>query len=331
MNRQIILKSRPRAEVRVDNFDLVETDPPVANDGDLIVKAKYFSVDPYMRGRMNEGRSYIAAFEIDRPIAGGTVAEVMESKDTRFNKGDIVMGMLAWQEYQAVKADAVQRIDNPSVPPEYYLGILGMPGLTAYFGLTEVGKPIAGETFIISGAAGAVGMVAGQIAHILGCHVVGIAGSDEKIKYLRETLHFDDVINYKWERNLGEAVARACPKGVDVYYDNVGGVISEAVLNNINTGARIIICGQISQADTADPPTGPRPQPILLNKSALMQGFSSTNFASRFPEGLQRLTTWLNEGKLIYRETIIQGFENLPQALIGLFHGANTGKLLVEI
>lgn len=331
MNKQIILKSRPIGEVKVENFDILQVDVPKADKGELLVKAKYISVDPYMRGRMSDGKTNIPAFELNKPIIGGTVSEILESKQPGYKKGDLVVGPMAWQEIQSVQADKIALIDGLNVPPEYYLGILGMPGLTAYFGLLDIGKPQKGETVVISGAAGAVGLVVGQIARIRGCRVVGIAGTDEKIKYLKEILLFDEVINYKWERNLQKAVELACPNGTDIYFDNIGGPISDAVITTINKGARIIICGQISQYNAIDQSVGPSPQIILMKKSALMQGFSFTNYSSRYPEGFQALSTWLKDKKIIYKQTIIQGFENLPQALIGLFHGTNTGKLIVEV
>ena len=230
-----------------------------------------------------------------------------------------------------MNAKHVNKIDKKIAPLSYYLGILGMPGLTAYFGLLDIGKPVAGETVVVSGAAGAVGMVVSQIARIKGCRIIGIAGSDYKNTYLKNALKLDEVINYHTEKDMEAAIARACPDGVDVYFDNVGGSISDAVIANINKDARIILCGQISLYNSVEEPVGPRLQPALLKKSALMQGFIVSNYASRFSEGMQQLAQWLGEGKLTYQETIIQGFETLPETFIGLFQGKNTGKLLVEI
>jgi NADPH-dependent curcumin reductase CurA len=206
-----------------------------------------------------------------------------------------------------------------------------MPGLTAYFGMNEIGKPLAGETVVVSGAAGAVGMVVCQIARIKGCRVVGIAGSDDKNAYLKDVLKVDEVINYHTEKDMKAAITRTCPDGVDVYYDNVGGEISDAVFANINKFARIILCGQISLYNSTEIPVGPRPQPLMVKKSALMQGFIVSNYSERFGEGIQQLAQWFGEGKLTYKETIIQGFEKLPETFIGLFHGKNTGKLLVKL
>ena len=330
MNRQIILISRPVGMPTTSNFDLAETTVPSPKEGELLLKSLYISVDPYMRSRMSEAKSYVPSFEVGKPMDGGVVAEVIESRHPDFIAGDAVLGHLQWQEIQAVNAQQVTKLDK-AAPLSYYLGILGMPGLTAYFGLNEIGKPVAGETVVVSGAAGAVGMVVCQIARLKGCRVVGIAGSDDKNAYLKDVLKVDEVINYHTEKNMKAAIARTCPEGVDVYYDNVGGEISDAVFANINKFARIILCGQISMYNNTEIPVGPRPQPLMVKKSALMQGFIVSNYSARFGEGVQQLAQWLAEGKLSYQETIVKGFENLPETFIGLFHGKNTGKLLVEV
>ncbi len=331
MNKQIILKSRPLGRPTGDNFEIKAASAILAKEGDLLVKAKYVSVDPYMRGRMSDAKSYAPPFEVGKPIEGGVVAEVTESHHPNFKVGDAVIALLQWQEIQVVAAEKVTKLDKNNAPLSYYLGILGMPGLTAYFGLIDIGKPLTGETVVVSGAAGAVGMVVGQIARIKGCRVIGIAGSDEKNAYLLNTLKFDEVINYHKTENMVKAIAKACPNGVDIYFDNVGGIISDGVIANINKGARIVLCGQISLYNSTETPVGPRLQPSLLKKSALMQGFIVSNYASRFPEGVSQLAQWFGDGKLSYQETIIKGFERLPEAFIGLFEGKNTGKSLVEI
>jgi NADPH:quinone reductase len=330
MNRQIILKSRPVGMPASTNFEIAQVQAPSPKEGELLVKALYISVDPYMRSRMSDAKSYVPSFEVGKPMDGGVVAEVIESRHPDFIAGDAILGHLQWQEIQTVDAQKVNKLDK-SVPLSYYLGLLGMPGLTAYFGMTEIGKPVAGETVVVSGAAGAVGMVVCQIARIKSCRVVGIAGSDDKNAYLKEVLKVDEVINYRTEKNMEAAIARACPDGVDVYYDNVGGEISDAVFANINKFARIILCGQISGYNNTEIPVGPRPQPQMVKKSALMQGFIVRDYSERFGEGLQQLAQWLGEGKLIYQETIVDGFETLPETFIGLFHGKNTGKLLVKM
>lgn len=318
---------KPTAE----NFEIVKAPAITLNNGELLLKAKYISVDPYMRGRMSDAKSYVAPYEVGKPIEGGVVAEVVESRSPQFSPGDAVIGMLQWKLVQAVSAEKVTKLNKETAPLSYYLGILGMPGLTAYFGLLDIGKPKEGETVVVSGAAGAVGMVVGQIAKIKGCRVVGIAGSDAKNSYLKNELKFDEVINYRTTKNIAEAVAQACPNGVDVYFDNVGGEISDAVMAQINKGARIAICGQISLYNNTEMPVGPRLQPTILKKSALMQGFIVSNYAARFPEGVKQLAQWLSEGKLTYQQTITKGFENLPAAFMGLFEGENMGKSLVEI
>jgi len=315
----------------VTDFHISETTNAPLNEGELLLKARYISVDPYMRGRMSDAKSYVQAFEVGQPLNGGVIAEVIESRNPEFMPGDNVLGHLQWQEQQVVSAEKVKKLDNNEAPLSYYLGMLGMPGLTAYFGLLDIGQPAPGETVVVSGAAGAVGFVVCQIARIKGCRVVGISGSDEKNAYLRDMLKVDEVINYKAEKNLKAAIARACPNGVDVYFDNVGGSVSDAVIYNINNKARIVLCGQISLYNSLDLPTGPRLQPILLKRSALMQGFIVSNFAPRFSEGVKQLTQWYNEGKLTGNETIVKGFDKLPETFIGLFKGQNLGKLLVEI
>ncbi len=331
MNRQIILKSRPVGLPTAENFEIVVASSVTASNGELIVKAKFVSVDPYMRGRMSDAKSYVAPFELGKPIEGGVVAEVLESHHPDFKEGDVVLAPLKWQEIQAVSAEKITKLDKNNTHLSYYLGILGMPGLTAYFGLLDIGKPVSGETIVISGAAGAVGVVVGQIARIKGCRVVGISGSDEKNAYLSDELKFDEVINYRTTGSMRKAIEKACQDGVDIYFDNVGGEISDAVISQINQGARIIICGQISLYNETKMPVGPRLQAMLLKKRALMQGFIISDYYNRFPEGVKQLATWLGEGRLNSQETIVKGFEKLPEAFIGLFEGKNTGKSLVEI
>ncbi len=331
MIKQIVLKSRPVGKPTPENFETRYIKNPEVSEGEVKLTAQIFSVDPYMRGRMSDAKSYVAPYQVGEAIEGGIVAQVVESKSDRLKVGDFVMERLPWQEEMVVQASKLQKVDEKMAPLSYYLGILGMPGLTAYFGLLDIGKPKNGETVVVSGAAGAVGIVVGQIAKIQGCRVIGIAGDDAKNDYLLKELNFDAVINYKTVENLDASLASACPSGVDVYFDNVGGEISDAVIAQINKGARIIICGQISLYNATSQPVGPRIQPTILKKSALMQGFIVSDFASHFPEGVRQLAKWLGEGKLKYQQTIIKGFERLPEAFIGLFDGKNTGKSLVEI
>jgi hypothetical protein len=336
MNRKIILASRPSGMPTVDNFKIVDAEIPQPAEGEVLVKTLYLSVDPYMRGRMREGKSYVAPFELNEAITGGVVGEVVESRSGNFQAGDIVTGRLGWQLYSVATGEqgtpaALTKIDPALAPVTTALGILGMPGLTAYFGLLDIGHPVAGETVVVSGAAGAVGMVVCQLAKLKGCRVVGIAGSDEKNTYLTGELGVDATINYKTSSNLRQSLRDACPGGVDVYFDNVGGEISDAVLLLINHGARIIICGQIALYNLERMDVGLRPQPILLVNSALMQGFIVSDYAARFPEGIDGLGRWLAEGKLKNAENIVEGFENAPRAFLGLFAGENTGKQLVRV
>jgi NADPH:quinone reductase len=331
MIRQIILKSRPTGPPIQDNFETRLVRIPDVTDGQVRLMAHTFSVDPYIRGRMSDARSYIAPFQIDEPIIGGGIARVLESKAEGIETGNYVMGYFPWQEEMVIDAHGLTVLDEHVAPLNYNLGILGMPGLTAYFGLFEIGKPVKGETFVVSGAAGAVGMVAGQIAGIQGCRVIGITGDDSKADYLLKELHFDSVINYKTTQNLDDAIAKVCPSGIDVYFDNVGGEISDKLITHINKGARIIICGQISLYNATSPPVGPRIQPAILKRSALMQGFIVSNYASRFPEGLKMLAQWVKSGQMKYTHTTYKGFEKLPEAFMALFDGKNLGKLIVEV
>ena len=327
---QIVLASRPEGLPTKENFRTETFTLPKINNGEVLAKGLFYSVDPYMRGRMSDAKSYTPPYKIDAPITGGVVAEIEESNSEGFIKGDKVVGTLTWAKKSIVSASVLKKIDTTLAPASYFLGILGMPGLTAYFGLIQIGKPRRGETIVVSGAAGAVGIVVGQIAKLKGCKVVGIAGDSEKLKMLKEEFNFDAVINYKTETNMKDAINEACKKGVDIYFDNVGGDISDAVISHINFQSRIIICGQISLYNATEQPIGPRLQPLLLKSSALMQGFIVADFKESFSEGIQQLSQWVKEDKLKYKETIIEGFNNLPDAMIGLFSGKNTGKMVVK-
>lgn len=329
--KQIVLKSRPKGKPVIENFQTNDFELPEIKDNEVLLEAMFFSVDPYMRGRMNDAKSYTPPFEIGKPITGGVVAKVLKSNSTNFKENDVVTGNLPWQQHCIAAENDLIKIDTSIAPASYYLGILGMPGLTAYFGLMHIGKPKAGEAVVVSGAAGAVGIVVGQIAKLQGCRVIGIAGSDEKVKLLKEEFGFDEVINYKTTADIKKAIAAVCPKAVDIYYDNVGGIISDAVISNINFNARIVLCGQIALYNSTEIPIGPRLQPMLLIRSVLMQGFIVSNYQSQFEEGQSHLSLWLKEGKLKYKETIVKGFDKLPTALIGLFSGDNTGKMIVEV
>jgi NADPH-dependent curcumin reductase CurA len=332
MTQTILLKHRPKGRPTASDFELVKDDTELGiKDGELLLETAYVSVDPYLRGRMSDGKSYIAPFDLGEPIHSGVIAKVLDSKNKTFRKGDYVSGMLNWRTKQISKGEGLHKVDASKADLSAYLGILGMTGLTAYLGLTEIGKPKKGETLVVSGAAGAVGSVVGQIGKILGLHVVGIAGSDEKVEMLKSKFGFDAGINYNTTKNMKAAIKEAAPHGVDVYFDNVGGPISDAVLFNINRFARLVICGAISVYNNTELPQSVSVQPFLIKNSALMQGFIVSNFQEKFPHAIQALSIWLAEGKLTYTETIVEGFENIPQAFIDLFDGKNKGKMVVKI
>lgn len=329
-NREIRLASRPVAMPTLENFEFVDVDVPQPADGEVLVRLMYISVDPYLRGRMRPGKSYVAPFEVGQAILSGAVGEVVESRSPKFTAGDLVTGMFGWRLYDVAKADALMKV-LPGVSPTTALGVLGATGLTAYFGLLDIGQPKEGETVVVSGAAGAVGMTVCQIAKIKGCRVVGIAGSDEKNDYLRNELGVDAAINYKTTENMTDALKEACPDGIDVYFDNVGGAISDAVMFLINKHARIIACGAISMYNADKPDVGLRPQPFMIVKSALMKGFIITEYLPRFAEGITQLAAWFTSGQLKHAETIVEGFENTPRAFLGLFSGDNLGKQIVKL
>ncbi|MEH6746881.1 MAG: NADP-dependent oxidoreductase [Maribacter arcticus] len=331
MTKSIILKQRPVGIPNLADFELKQLDKELnISEGEILLKSTYISVDPYLRGRMSEAKSYIPPFEIGQPMSSGVVAEVIASKNDNYKKGNFVAGILPWKTQQISNGEGLQKVDKEKAPLSAYLGILGMTGLTAFLGLHEIGKPKKGETLVVSGAAGAVGSVVGQIGKILGLNVIGIAGSDEKVNMLTSELGFDHGINYKTTKDMKSAIQKAAPNGVDIYFDNVGGPISDAVLFSINRFARMVICGAISVYNNTELPTGLSVQPFLVKNSALMQGFIVSNYADKFPEAMKHLATWLGEGKLTYKETIVEGFENTPQAFLDMMAGKNKGKMIVK-
>ncbi|MFA6863724.1 MAG: NADP-dependent oxidoreductase [Dysgonamonadaceae bacterium] len=331
MNKTIILKSRPKGTPQLSDFEFVDEKMPEVMQGELLLKTIFVSVDPYLRGRMSDADSYVPPFELNKPISSGIVAEVVESKNENFKKGDFVSDRLEWKEYQISTGEGLQKIDPSIQPLSVYLGVIGMTGMTAYMGLTQIGKPKAGETIVVSGAAGAVGSTVGQIGKILGCRVVGIAGTDEKTEILKSKFGFDEAINYNTTKDMKKAIADASPQGVDIYYDNVGGSISDAVHRNLNQFGRIVVCGAISTYNATEMPMGPRVEGFLIKKSALMQGFIVSDFSDKFSEGAKQLGQWLKEGKLTYEETVVEGFDSIPQAFIDLFTGKNKGKMIVKV
>lgn len=331
VNRQFTLASRPVGFPAETDFRLVESEAPVPAEGQALVRTRWLSLDPYMRGRMADVKSYAPSVKIGEVMVGGTVAVVVESRDPALGAGDIVTGMTGWQDYALVKPGEVRKLDPSLAPVTAALGILGPVGMTAYFGLIDICHPRPGETVVVSGAAGAVGSLAGQIAKILGCRVVGIAGTDDKIAWITGDLGFDEAFNYKTTVDYHRKIRELCPDGVDVYFDNVGGAITDAVISNLALHARVSICGQISQYNLEKPEMGPRLLTLLIVKRAKIEGFLVLDYLPRFDEGIRRMAAWLAEGKLKYREEITEGLENAPRAFIAMLRGANTGKQLVKV
>lgn len=331
INEKILLANRPQGMPDQSTFSMQEEPLPVPQAGEALVRTLYLSVDPYIRGRLSETKSYAEPYQVGEVIKSGAIGQVMESTDPKYQPGDIVAGTWGWQRYAAVDTSTLRSVDPGMAPITTALGVLGMTGLTAYFGLLDIGQPKEGETVVVSGAAGAVGMVVGQIAKLKGARVVGIAGSDEKNTYLKEQLGFDATVNYRTERDLKTALEKVCPNGVDVYFDNVGGEVSDAVLSRINKNARIPICGQIALYNLEKPDQGPRIQSLLLTNTALMKGFLVGDYSKAFPKAMADLAQWVSEGKIQYAENIVDGFEHTIEAFLGLFAGDNLGKQLVHV
>ena len=330
-NRQIQLAARPVGMPKADDFALVEAPVPDPGPGQALVRVLYLSLDPYMRGRMSAAKSYAPPVRIGGVMTGGVVGEIVRSEADGLAAGDLVEGYLGWREFALCTPETVRVLPASPYPPSYALGILGMPGMTAYFGLLEVGRPRAGDTVVVSAASGAVGAVVGQIARLGGCRVVGTVGSAEKAAYVTGTLGFDAAIDYRASGDLGAALDDACPGGVDVYFDNVGGPVSDAVMARLAFKARVVICGAIHHYNLTEPYAGPSHLRSILINRARVEGFLVFDWQDRYPEAIARLTQWLDEGRLTYREHVIEGLENAPQALPMLFEGRNFGKLLVRV
>ncbi len=331
LNKTLILNSRPSGKPVMENFRIEEKNIKHPGNGEVLIKGVYYSVDPYMRGRMRDVKSYIEPFKTGEAIEGGVAGRVIESNSALFEEGDLVFGEhLPFQEYITAETSSIEKIVDISLNSSLYLGLFGMPGLTAYFGLFDIGRPVKGETVVISGAAGAVGSLAGQLAKLSGCRVIGIAGTDEKCEFLKDELNFDGAVNYR-KGNFRKNLKDVCPEGVDIYFDNVGGTITESVITLIRENARIILCGQISQYNLSRPEPGMRPYLYLIVRRALMKGFIVYDYKDRYAEARNDLISWYKEGKIKYRETIIDDFESIPEAFFGLFDGKNTGKMLVKI
>jgi len=333
-NRQILLASRPKGEPTLENFRLVENEIPVVRDNAVLLKTRYLSLDPYMRNRMSDAPSYSAPTQIGEVMTGGTVSEVIASKRKDFAVGDIVLGYTGWQDYAVSKGQDLQKIDPNAAPISTALGVLGMPGMTAYTGLVNIGKPKPGETLVVAAASGAVGSAVGQMGKIMGCHVVGIAGGPAKVRYLTGDLGFDAGIDHR-AADFAEKLAAACPNGIDIYFENVGGKVWSTVFPLLNFFARIPVCGVIAQYNEDQLPSGPDETPRLmraiLTKRLTLRGFIVTDFAAQTDEFLQKAGAWFKDGKLKYREHVVDGLENAPRAFIGLLRGENFGKLLIKV
>lgn len=331
INHQWRLTSRPVGSLTEANFQWAEVPVPALQENQVLVQNQYLSLDPANRGWVREGGSYRAEIPLGAVMEGGGVGTVIESQHPNFQAGDLVQGMFGWQEYAVLTGRELTKLPNhPNLPPTAYLGLFGHIGLTAYFGLLDITDPKPGETLVVSAAAGAVGSLVGQIGKIKGCHVVGIAGSEEKCRWIKEELGFDDVINYKAEK-VSAGLRRTCPKGIDIYFENVGGETLDAVLAMINQGARISVCGMISQYNATEPVPGPYNLINILAKRAKMQGFIVTDFMSRAQEAIAALGEWYMTGKLKYRVDVVEGLKNAPAALNKLFEGTNQGKLIIKL
>ncbi|WP_374562864.1 NADP-dependent oxidoreductase [Ideonella sp.] len=335
INHQILLASRPEGEPTVDNFRLVETPVPALQDGQVLVRNHFLSLDPYMRGRMNDAKSYAAPQPLNEVMIGGTVGEVVESKNEHFKVGDKVVGMGGWQEYTLVNASqrgVLQKVDTTHIPLSAYLGAVGMPGVTAWYGLVKIINPKAGETVVVSAASGAVGGAVGQLAKVRGCRVVGIAGGPQKCAQVVDELGFDACIDYKAHtdlKSLSKALKEACPDGIDGYFENVGGMILDAVMLRANAFSRIAMCGMISGYN-GEPIPMTFPQLLLSNRMKL-EGFIVSEHMDVWPEALKELGTLVATGKFKYRETVAQGLAQAPEAFLGLLKGKNFGKQLVKL
>jgi NADPH-dependent curcumin reductase CurA len=334
VNRRIVLASRPVGKPGLDNFRLEESPVPQPGDGQVLLQTRYLSLDPYMRGRMSAAKSYAASVELGEVMVGGTVSQVVASRNPAFAKGDLVSAYAGWQDYALSSGADLMKLDPRIGQPSYALGVLGMPGLTAYVGLLDIGQPKAGETVVLAASTGAVGSVVGQIAKLKGCRVVGIAGAREKCDYALKELGYDACISH-YDEDMAEQLAAACPDGIDVYFENVGGSSWAAVMPLLNNFARVPVCGLIAHYNQTELPPGPDRtsllQALILQRSIKMQGFIISNYRHRAPDFIGDMSGWLAAGKIKYREDMVAGLENAPKAFLGLFSGANFGKLVVRV
>jgi NADPH-dependent curcumin reductase CurA len=328
--RQIHLAARPIGAPKPGDFKLAEVELPEPGEGEVLVRNRWMSVDPYMRGRMNDTQSYVPSFQIDQPLQGGAVGEVVACADGSLEVGQPVLHMHGWREYAVIPAAQAQPVDADAAPPQAYLGVLGMPGLTAYVGITDIAALKDGETVFVSGAAGAVGSVAGQIAKARGCTVIGSAGSPEKVAFLRDELGFDAAFDYH-DGPVAEQLTEAAPDGIDVYFDNVGGEHLEAAIGATRDFGRIAMCGAISLYNATEIPPGPRNVVMAIPRRLTLKGFIISDHFDRMPDFVRDVGGWLREGKIQYRETVVEGLDNAPDAFIGLLRGDNIGKMLVKL
>lgn len=334
VNRRIVLASRPAGKPTLSNFRLEEVPVPQAGDGQVLLQTQFLSLDPYMRGRMNAGDSYAPRVELDHVMVGGTVSRVVSSRNSAFAEGDLVSAYSGWQDYALSDGAGLMKVDPRITRPSFALGVLGMPGITAYVGLLDIGQPQAGDTVVLAASTGAVGSVVGQIAKLKGCRVVGIAGAAKKCQYAVDELGYDACISH-YDDDMAQQLAAACPDGIDVYFENVGGSSWEAVMPLLNNFARVPVCGLIAHYNQTELPPGPDRmsllQGMILRKSIKMQGFIVSNYRHRFPEFIGDMSGWLAQGKIKYREDRVEGLEHAPAAFLGLFSGANFGKLVVQV
>jgi NADPH-dependent curcumin reductase CurA len=328
-NRRILLKNRPTGAPSRDDFELAEGPVPEPREGEVLTRTLFLSLDPYMRGRMSAAKSYAKPVGLGEVMTGGTVGEVVTSHHESFAPGDIVVGPGGWQDYATLAGALLRKLDPRLAPVSTALGVLGMPGMTAYVGLLDIGRPKAGETVVVSAASGAVGSVVGQIAKIHGCRVVGVAGGREKIDYVVTELGFDAAVDHR-SPGLADELRAACPQGIDVYFENVGGATQKAVWPLLNDFARVAVCGLIAQYNEPTPPPGP-PMLDVLRKRLTVQGFIVSDHGRRQADFLRDVGGWLRAGKIKYREDVVAGLENAPEAFIGLLQGKNFGKLVVKV
>ncbi|HDY7729182.1 TPA: NADP-dependent oxidoreductase [Vibrio vulnificus] len=333
-NRQIVLASRPVGAPTAENFALTQSDIPTPAQGEMLLRSVYLSLDPYMRGRMSDAKSYAEPVGIDEVMVGGTVCQVEASNHAEFEVGEWVLAYTGWQDYSLSNGEGLIKLGKQPSHPSYALGVMGMPGFTAYMGLLDIGQPKEGDTLVVATATGAVGSMVGQIGKLKGCRVIGIAGGEEKCQFAKETLGFDECIDHK-AADFAEQLAKACHNGIDIYFENVGGKVFDAVMPLLNTGARIPLCGLISQYNATSLPEGPDRMSMLmaqlLIKRIKMQGFIIfDDYGHRYGEFAADMTQWLAQGKIHYREHLVQGLENAPDAFIGLLEGKNFGKMVVQ-